>query len=138
MVLHQNDQGASYRRYGVLRWPCRPKINFCEIFDVVRFSTFETVSRAKRKLPCMHGRLGLRRRPVRNTSATYLAYVAEKADDTTDFDSEGREFESLRARQVPRQPGSRRNNFPDRTKNSGNNSIVIVTPNKEQVASWIS
>jgi len=79
----------------------------------------------------MHGRLGLRRRPVRNTSATYLAYVAEKADDTTDFDSEGREFESLRARQVPRQPGSRRNNFPDRTKNSGNISIVIVTPNKE-------
>jgi len=37
IVSHQNDQGASYRRYGVLQWPRRPKINFCEIFDVVRF-----------------------------------------------------------------------------------------------------
>src|SRR5258707_2217620 len=36
---HQNDQGASYRRCGVLQWRRRPKINFCEIFDVVRFST---------------------------------------------------------------------------------------------------
>jgi hypothetical protein len=42
IVSHQNDQGASYRRYGVLQWPRRPKINFCEIFDVVRFSTFAT------------------------------------------------------------------------------------------------
>ena len=42
--LHQNDQGASYRRYGVLQWPRRPKINFCETFDVVRFSTFATIS----------------------------------------------------------------------------------------------
>jgi hypothetical protein len=33
IVSHQNDQGASYRRYGVLQWPRRPKINFCEIFD---------------------------------------------------------------------------------------------------------
>jgi len=44
IVSHQNDQGASYRRYGVLQWPRRLKINFCEIFDVVRFSTFATIS----------------------------------------------------------------------------------------------
>jgi hypothetical protein len=44
IVSHQNDRGASYRRYGVLQWPRRPKINFCEIFDVVRFSTFATIS----------------------------------------------------------------------------------------------
>jgi hypothetical protein len=44
IVSHQNDQGALHRRYGVLQWPRRPKINFCEIFDVVRFSTFATIS----------------------------------------------------------------------------------------------
>ena len=44
IVSHQNDQGASYRRYGVLQWPRRPEINFCEILDVVRFSTFATIS----------------------------------------------------------------------------------------------
>ena len=38
-----NDQGTSYRRYGVLQRPRRLKINFCEIFDVVRFSTFATI-----------------------------------------------------------------------------------------------
>ena len=43
-VSHQNDRGASYRRYGVLQWPRRLKINFCEIFDVGRFSTFATIS----------------------------------------------------------------------------------------------
>jgi hypothetical protein len=50
IVSHQNDLGASYRRYGVLQWPRRPKINFCEIFDVVRFSTFATIS--ARSGPC--------------------------------------------------------------------------------------
>jgi hypothetical protein len=44
IVSHKNDHGASYRRYEVLPWRSRPKINFCEIFDVVRFSTFATLS----------------------------------------------------------------------------------------------
>jgi hypothetical protein len=44
IVSHKNDHGASYRRYGVLPWRSRLKINFCEIFDAVRFSTFATLS----------------------------------------------------------------------------------------------
>jgi len=44
IVSHKNDHGASYRRYGVLQWRIRLKINFCEIFSVVRFSTFATLS----------------------------------------------------------------------------------------------
>jgi hypothetical protein len=48
IVSHKNDHGASYRRYGVLPWRGRLKINFCEIFGVVRFSTFATLSRLKR------------------------------------------------------------------------------------------
>ena len=43
IVSHKND-GASYRCYGVLPWWSRLKINFCEIFGVVRFSTFATLS----------------------------------------------------------------------------------------------
>jgi hypothetical protein len=42
IVSHKTDHGASYRRYGVLPWRCRLKIYFCEIFGVVRFSTFAT------------------------------------------------------------------------------------------------
>jgi len=44
IVSHKNDHGASYERYGVLPWWSRLKINFCEIFGVVRFSTFATLS----------------------------------------------------------------------------------------------
>ena len=44
IVSHKNDHGASYRRYGVLPWRSWLKINFCEIFGVVRFSTFATLS----------------------------------------------------------------------------------------------
>ena len=44
IVSHKNDHGASYWRYGVLRWRSRLKINICEIFGVVRFSTFATIS----------------------------------------------------------------------------------------------
>jgi len=47
IVSHQNDQGASYRRYGVLPWLSQLKINFCEIFGVVRFSAFATISAMK-------------------------------------------------------------------------------------------
>jgi len=44
IVSHKNDHGASYRRYRVLQWRSRLKINFGEIFGVVRFSTFATLS----------------------------------------------------------------------------------------------
>jgi len=44
IVLCKNDHGASYRRYGVLQWWSRLKISICEIFGVVRFSTFATQS----------------------------------------------------------------------------------------------
>src|SRR5258705_5038871 len=44
IVSHKNDHGASYERYGVLQWRSRLKISFCEIFGVVQFSTFATVS----------------------------------------------------------------------------------------------
>lgn len=41
IVSYKNNHGASYGRYGVLRWWSRPKISFCEIFGVVRFSTLQ-------------------------------------------------------------------------------------------------
>ena len=44
IVSHKNDQGASYGRYAVLQWSSRLKISFCEIFGVVQFSTFATLS----------------------------------------------------------------------------------------------
>jgi len=44
IVSHKNDHGASYRRYRVLQCRSRLKINFCEIFGVVQFSTFATKS----------------------------------------------------------------------------------------------
>ena len=44
IVPHKNDQGASHRRYGVLQRRSRLKINFCEIFGVIGFSTFATIS----------------------------------------------------------------------------------------------
>jgi hypothetical protein len=44
IVLHKNDHGASYGRYAVLQWWSRLKISFCEIFGVVQFSTFATLS----------------------------------------------------------------------------------------------
>jgi hypothetical protein len=44
IVSHKNDHGASCWRYGRLQWRSRLKINICEIFRVVRFSTFATIS----------------------------------------------------------------------------------------------
>jgi hypothetical protein len=44
IVSPKNDHGASYERYGVLQWWSWLKIGFCEIFGVVQFSTFATVS----------------------------------------------------------------------------------------------
>jgi hypothetical protein len=50
IVLHKNDYGAWYRRYGVLQRRKRLKISFCEIFGVGRFSTFATISNPKPSL----------------------------------------------------------------------------------------
>jgi len=50
IVLHKNDRGASYRRYGLLQLRSWLKINFCEIFGVVRFSTFATISALRGRL----------------------------------------------------------------------------------------
>jgi hypothetical protein len=48
IVSHKNDQRASYGRYAVLQWWSRLKISFCEIFGVVQFSTFATLSATSR------------------------------------------------------------------------------------------
>jgi hypothetical protein len=48
IVSYKNDQGALYGRYAALQWWGRPKISFCEIFGVVRFPTFATLSGTKR------------------------------------------------------------------------------------------
>jgi hypothetical protein len=48
IVSHKYDHGASYGRYAVLQWRSRLKIGFCEIFSIVRFSTFSTLSAKKR------------------------------------------------------------------------------------------
>jgi hypothetical protein len=42
VVSHKMDHGPSYRRCGALQRQRRLKINFREIFGVVRFSTFST------------------------------------------------------------------------------------------------
>ena len=45
LIAHQkNGRGASYRRHRVLQRRSRPKFGFREIFGVVRFSTFATLS----------------------------------------------------------------------------------------------
>ena len=49
IVSCKNDHGASYRHHGVLQWWSRLKINVCEIFGVVRFSTFATISAKSRQ-----------------------------------------------------------------------------------------
>ena len=43
IVSLKNDHGPSYRRYSASQPESRPEINICEIFDVVRFSTFATI-----------------------------------------------------------------------------------------------
>ncbi len=48
IVSHKNDHGASYECYGVLQWRSLLKISFCEIFSVVQFSTFATLSAHQR------------------------------------------------------------------------------------------
>src|SRR5881394_2014494 len=48
IVSLKNDHGASPGRYGVSQWWNRLEISFCEIFGVVQFSTFATLSGAVR------------------------------------------------------------------------------------------
>ena len=48
VVSHKNDHGPSYRPCRALQRQRRLKIHFREIFRVVRFSTFATVSPRKR------------------------------------------------------------------------------------------
>jgi hypothetical protein len=40
----QNNHGPLYRRYRASQRRSCPKINICEIFAVIRFSTFSTIS----------------------------------------------------------------------------------------------
>ncbi len=61
IVSQKNDHGPSYWRYGTLQRYSHPKINFREIFGVVRFSTFATKSATSR-----HGSHLIR--PRRNAS----------------------------------------------------------------------
>jgi hypothetical protein len=44
IVSYKNNHGRSYQRYSALHLQRRLKISFCEIFAIVRFSTFATVS----------------------------------------------------------------------------------------------
>jgi hypothetical protein len=44
IASRKNDHGVLYRRYRALQWRSRQKIRFGEIFGVVQFSTFSTVS----------------------------------------------------------------------------------------------
>jgi hypothetical protein len=44
IVSRKADHGPSYGRYAVLQRWSRLKISFCEIFGVVQFSTFATLS----------------------------------------------------------------------------------------------
>src|SRR5471030_2277883 len=44
IVSHKNDHGSSYRRYRALQRQRGLKLDFREIFGVVRISTFATVS----------------------------------------------------------------------------------------------
>jgi hypothetical protein len=51
ILSQKNDHGPSYRRYRALQRSRRLRINSREIFGVVRFSTFATVSDPKRTSP---------------------------------------------------------------------------------------
>ena len=49
VASQQNDHGASYRGCEASQSWSRSKIEFCEIFEVVRSSTFSTVSTHQRR-----------------------------------------------------------------------------------------
>jgi hypothetical protein len=44
IASQKNDHGLSYRHYEASQRRSSPKITICEIFGVVRFSTFSTAS----------------------------------------------------------------------------------------------
>jgi hypothetical protein len=44
IASQKNDHGLSYRHYKASQRRSSPKITICEIFGVVRFSTFSTAS----------------------------------------------------------------------------------------------
>jgi hypothetical protein len=44
IASQKNDQGLPYRHYKASQRRSSPKITICEIFGVVRFSTFSTAS----------------------------------------------------------------------------------------------
>src|SRR6516164_9094177 len=50
--VSEKHHGPSYRHYRASQRRGSPKITICEIFDVVRFSTFSTAS-ARRRSPAM-------------------------------------------------------------------------------------
>jgi hypothetical protein len=50
----ENDHGASYRRYKVLRRRSGLRISFCEIFSLTRFSTFATLSAQADVTACVY------------------------------------------------------------------------------------
>jgi hypothetical protein len=60
IVSYKNDHGPSHQRYRPLQWYRRLKISFCEIFGVVRFSTFATLSAPKRTFANVCGFMGSR------------------------------------------------------------------------------
>jgi hypothetical protein len=49
IVSHKNDHGPSYRHYRASQRRGSSKITICEIFGVVRFSTFSTASTRNRR-----------------------------------------------------------------------------------------
>jgi hypothetical protein len=49
IASQKNDHGLSYRRHEASQRRSSPKITVCEIFGVVRFSTFSTASVKTRK-----------------------------------------------------------------------------------------
>jgi len=60
IVSQKNDYGPSYRQCGAPQRRSRPKIAICEIFGVIRFSTFSTAS-APRNRTCEHNEPALPR-----------------------------------------------------------------------------
>jgi hypothetical protein len=59
IASQKNDNRLSYRRYGASQRRSCPKISICEIFGVVRFSTFSTVSTHSRLAVNRFTRLGV-------------------------------------------------------------------------------
>src|ERR1700756_5910211 len=54
IASQKNDHGLSYRHYKASQRRSSPKITICEIFGVVRFSTFSTASVKLRRTQCEH------------------------------------------------------------------------------------